>query len=224
MESVDPVNLASVNKSFSKPGDYAGVLERLARRNVYGITSFIFGLDNDSRGVAGRTLGEIRRWPPGLPVFGQITPFPGTPLYDRLKAEGRLTRPEHWLEFSAFRMAHTPLRMSVEEVQEEVRKAWVESYSPATTAGALERLKNEPLPYRISHFAARLFFRGIYLPQRGVWAWLRLLFAHRRALAGLIADAFRRRGGGRLEFETGPKGASSPRSASPESGPAVSAR
>jgi hypothetical protein len=44
-----------------------------------------------------------------LPVFGQITPFPATPLYDRLAREGRLTRPKHWLEFAPFRMAHTPL-------------------------------------------------------------------------------------------------------------------
>ncbi len=60
MESLDAANLASVNKSFNKPADYAGVLEALARRHVYAITSFIFGLDNDTAGVAGRTLAEIR--------------------------------------------------------------------------------------------------------------------------------------------------------------------
>jgi radical SAM superfamily enzyme YgiQ (UPF0313 family) len=92
MESLDPANLASVNKSFNKPADYARVLQALARRHVYAITSFIFGLDNDTPGVAERTLSEMRAWPPGLPVFGQITPFPATPLYERLKKEGRLTR------------------------------------------------------------------------------------------------------------------------------------
>ena len=70
MESLDPANLKDVNKSFNKPSEYGAVLERLARRNVYAITSFIFGLDNDSTGVAGRTLAEIAKWPPGLPVFG----------------------------------------------------------------------------------------------------------------------------------------------------------
>jgi len=45
MESLDPANLASVNKSFNKPSEYAGVLQKLAQRNVYAITSFIFGLD-----------------------------------------------------------------------------------------------------------------------------------------------------------------------------------
>src|SRR4029079_9896430 len=41
MESLDNANLASVNKSFNKPGEYASVLRQLAQRNVYAITSFI---------------------------------------------------------------------------------------------------------------------------------------------------------------------------------------
>src|SRR4051794_8422681 len=120
MESLDPANLKMVNKSFNKPSEYAGVLRELANRNVYAITSFIFGLDNDTEGVAERTLEQMREWPPVLPVFGQITPFPATPLYERLEREGRLTRPKHWLEFAPFRMAHTPLKMTIPQVQDEV--------------------------------------------------------------------------------------------------------
>src|SRR5689334_8697778 len=112
MESIDPTNLASVNKGFNKPGEYATVLERLAKRNIYAITSFIFGMDNDTPGVAERTLQQIRTWPPGLPVFGLLTPLPATPLYQRLERDGRLTRPKHWQEFQPFAMAHTPLKMS----------------------------------------------------------------------------------------------------------------
>jgi radical SAM superfamily enzyme YgiQ (UPF0313 family) len=81
MESLDPANLKDVNKSFNKPSEYNAVLARLAKRNVYAITSFIFGLDNDTPGVAERTLAQIREWPPGLPVFGQLTPFPSTPTH-----------------------------------------------------------------------------------------------------------------------------------------------
>src|SRR5437763_8794859 len=59
MESIDPVNLADVNKSFNKPREYAAVLNRLAQRGVYALTSFIFGLDNDTPGVADRTFQAI---------------------------------------------------------------------------------------------------------------------------------------------------------------------
>ena len=50
MESIDPTNLADVNKGFNKPGEYAAVLDRLAQRGIYAVTSFIFGMDNDTTG------------------------------------------------------------------------------------------------------------------------------------------------------------------------------
>lgn len=211
MESLDPLNLATVNKNFSKPADYAAALQRLAQRNVYAITSFIFGLDHDAPGVAGRTLGQMAGWPPGLPVFGQITPYPATPLYERLEREGRLTRPKHWLDFAAFHMAHTPLRMSCDEVQAEVRYAWSHAYSPAATRRAMELLKNEPTAYKISHLIARLFFRGIFFPQKSAWGWLKLAFQNRTAILAVLRESFsgwNGTGGGRklTELEVEPAG------------------
>src|SRR5215213_3452490 len=180
MESIDPANMADVNKNFSKPGEYGAVLERLARRNVYAITSFIFGMDNDTAGVADRTVGEIEGWPPGLPVFGQLTPFPATPLYDRLEKAGRLARPQHWLDFAPFVMAHAPLKMTIQEARAEVNKAWSESYSPERNELALEYLKDQHVKYQIIHLVSRLFFRGIYFPQMSKRAWLKLLAQNRK--------------------------------------------
>jgi radical SAM superfamily enzyme YgiQ (UPF0313 family) len=190
MESLDPANLADMHKDFSRPEDYAAVLERLAQRNVYSITSFIFGLDNDTPGVAGRTLRQMQDWPPGLPVFGQITPYPATPLYGRLEKEGRLTRPKHWLDFAPFHMAHTPRKMTCEDVQAEVRYAWTNAYSPEATRRALHWLAPKPAPYKISHLAARLFFRNIYFPQKSTWGWLKLLFQNRSAIVRVIRESF----------------------------------
>jgi radical SAM superfamily enzyme YgiQ (UPF0313 family) len=192
MESLDPANLASVNKSFNKPADYGAVLQSLARRHIYAITSFIFGLDNDTPGVAERTLAEMRAWPPGLPVFGQITPFPATPLYERLQKEGRLTRPKHWLEFAPFQMAHTPLKITISGVQDEVRYAWANSYSPAAIERAIESIADEPAAYKISHLMSRLFFRGIYFSQKGAWNWFKLAVQNRRAISRVIKDSFSR--------------------------------
>src|SRR5260370_5627626 len=120
MESIDPTNLAGVNKGFNKPGEYAAVLERLAQRNVYAITSFIFGMDNDTPGVGERTLEAIRTWPPGLPIFGLLTPLPATPLYKRPAATGPLTRTKHSQEIIPFVMAHTPPKMAIAQPPAEV--------------------------------------------------------------------------------------------------------
>lgn len=188
MESIDPVNLADVSKGFNKPNEYAGVLQRLADRNIYAITSFIFGMDNDTVGVAERTIQQIDSWPPGLPVFGVLTPFPSTPLYKRLAVAGRLTRPKHWLEFAPFQMAHTPLKMTIPEVQLEVTKAWTQSYSPKRISEAIDSISDKTVEARVVHFIARLFFRGIYFPQMTWKDWVRLVAQNRKTIYDLVTE------------------------------------
>jgi radical SAM superfamily enzyme YgiQ (UPF0313 family) len=189
MESVDPANLKDMNKGFNKPGEYAAVLERLAKRNVYAITSFIFGMDNDTTGVAERTLEQVRTWPPGLPIFGLLTPLPGTPLYKRLQTSDRLTRPKHWQEFIPFAMAHTPLKMTIEEAHDEVKYGWAHCYSPDALALAVESLDDQPLGYRVNIFLARLCFRGIYFPMLGKFAWLKVIAQNRKTIFVLVKEA-----------------------------------
>jgi radical SAM superfamily enzyme YgiQ (UPF0313 family) len=186
LESIDPENLKSVAKGFNKPAEYASVLERLARHGIYAITSFIFGMDGDTTGAADRTLEQIRSWPPGLPVFGLLTPYPATPLYDKLAEAGRLTRPKHWLDFQPFAMAHTPLGLSADQAEAEVRHAWRASYSPAAITSAMKWLEKKPLSDRIIHLCVRLAFRGIYFPQMKKRQWARLLFSNRRSIFHLV--------------------------------------
>src|SRR6185503_7705743 len=154
----------------------------------HAITSFIFGMDNDTPGTAERTLEQIRSWPAGLPVFGTLTPFPSTPLYKRLQVAGRLTRPKHWLDFKPFQMAHTPLKMSIEQTQTEVTYAWANSYDPASIANAVNSSSDEPIAYRIGILIARLCFRGIYFPQMGRWAWTKVIVQNRRTIYSLAKE------------------------------------
>jgi len=188
LESIDDENLKGVAKGFNKPAEYRGVLERLAQRRVYAITSFIFGMDGDRVGAAERVLDTIEHWPPGLPVYGLLTPYPGTPLYDKLAAAGRLTRPRHWLDFAPFHMAHTPAGMDIEAAQAEVAQAWAGSYDAPAIARALDRLKDQPLPDRIAHLFARLAFRGIYFPQMTWSEWTGVVFDNRRPILGLLRE------------------------------------
>jgi hypothetical protein len=143
----------------------------MADRRVYAITSFIFGMDGDRVGAADKVLDAVRTWPPGLPVYGLLTPYPGTPLYDKLASAGRLTRPRHWMDFAPFHMAHTPAGMDIETAHAEVAHAWRESYDASAIAGAIERLRDKPFPDRIIHLFARLAFRGIYFPQMSWTEW-----------------------------------------------------
>jgi len=191
MESIDPANMADVNKTFSKPANYKAVLDGLQRRNIFAITSFIFGMDNDTVGVSDRTVDEIESWSPGLPVFGQLTPFPATPLYTRLEKSGRLKRPKHWLDFAPFVMAHDPLKMTIDEAKAETFNAWARSYSPERNWEAINSIKDVPIETRISHLVARLFFRGIYFPQMNRRAWVKLLLENRKTIFSLTREGLK---------------------------------
>ena len=70
-------------------------------------------------------------------------------------------------------MAHTPLKMTVEEAHAEVKYGWAHSYSPEALAQAVASLDHERLGYRVNIFLARLCFRGIYFPMLGKLSWLR---------------------------------------------------
>jgi len=193
LESIDPANLKSMRKGFNKPEEYKEILEQLARHGVYAITSFIFGTDGDRPGVAKRTLDIIRSWPPGLPVFGLLTPYPATPLYERLALVGRLTRPKHWLEFKPFSMGFSPIGISSEQAEAEVREAWESSYTPAANASATRWLESRPFPDRVIHMLSRLAFRGIYFPQMRRRDWIRILFQNRSSILRVIAQALKMR-------------------------------
>jgi len=168
------------------------VLERLAKRNIYAITSFIFGMDNDTPGVAERSLQQVRTWPPGLPVFGLLTPLPATPLYKRLESAGRLTRPRHWLDFVPFTMAHTPLKMTIEEAHAELNYGWAHSYSPEALAEAVAALDDQHVGDRFNIFLARLCFRGIYFPMLRKSSWLWVVVENRRTILRLLREGVSR--------------------------------
>ena len=87
-------------------------------------------------------------------------------------------------------MAHTPLKMTIAEAHAEVRAGWARSYSSEAIAQAVDSLKDQPLGYRINIFIARVCFRGIYFPQMGPLAWLKLIYHNRRTISNLVREGF----------------------------------
>jgi len=72
----------------------------------------------------------------------------------------------------------------------------------------VDAIADEPVPYKISHLVARLCFRGIYFPQRGALAWLKVLLENRSAIFRIIHGSFKNWCGSaaegvRLEFDAG---------------------
>ena len=86
-------------------------------------------------------------------------------------------------------MAHTPLKMTIEEAHAEVNYGWSQSYSPEALAAAVESLDDQPLGYRVNIFLARLCFRGIYFPMLGKMAWVKMIMQNRKTIFRLVTEA-----------------------------------
>jgi hypothetical protein len=87
-------------------------------------------------------------------------------------------------------MAHTPLKMTMAQAHAEVKYGWVSSYSAEAIEKAVDSLDHKPLGYRINIFIARVCFRGIYFPQMGLLAWMKLISQNRNTIFNLVSEAF----------------------------------
>lgn len=131
-ESLNPANLTAMNKTFNTAkGGFEKALANLRRHRIRVYGTFIFGYDGDSEESFRPTVEFAQRHGFYIAAFNHLTPFPGTPLYQRLEAEGRLLYESWWLDdqYSYNRIPFQPRGMSPEALQRECLGARREFYS-----------------------------------------------------------------------------------------------
>ena len=90
IESINPQTLDGMNKRFNKAGKYEELLANLRRRGISFSLNFIFGWDGETESAFAATLDFLARQKVPAAYFNILTPVKGTPLYDCLRAEGRI--------------------------------------------------------------------------------------------------------------------------------------
>jgi radical SAM superfamily enzyme YgiQ (UPF0313 family) len=90
MESINPDTLAGLNKTFNKTNRYDEMLAGLRRRGISYSLNFIFGWDGETESAFAATLKFLQEHKAPVAYFNILTPVKGTPLYDRIRSEGRI--------------------------------------------------------------------------------------------------------------------------------------
>jgi radical SAM superfamily enzyme YgiQ (UPF0313 family) len=119
-ESLDPANLAAMNKDFNlMKGGYEVALANLRRHGIRLYGTFVFGYDGDTPQSFARTVEFARDHGFYIAAFNHLTPFPGTALYQRLEQEQRLLYEAWWTDpaYSYNVVPFTPRGMSAEDVE-----------------------------------------------------------------------------------------------------------
>ncbi len=102
-ESLIKENLKQMGKPWNRvSGDYKEVVERFHQRGIAVYGTFVFGYDFDDITAIQAATNFAKQAKLDIANFNPLTPTPGSPLYDRLRKEGRLIMDEWWLD-PAFR-------------------------------------------------------------------------------------------------------------------------
>jgi radical SAM superfamily enzyme YgiQ (UPF0313 family) len=120
---------------------YRRAIDALQGRGVSVDGCFIVGLDQDTPDI----FEEIERFVTSSGLMEVqvtvLTPFPGTALYRRLRAEGRLLRESDWTRCTLFDVNFVPKRMSVETLEQGLEYLMGALYSPEATRARRRRYR-----------------------------------------------------------------------------------
>ena len=114
-ESLENDNIAAAHKKSPRTEDYARRVEILHRHGIQVNGSFVLGFDYDRPDVFENTAAWIERNRLECATFHILTPYPGTPLFAQMEAEGRLLHKD-WSWYDTGHVVFRPKHMTVNEL------------------------------------------------------------------------------------------------------------
>jgi len=115
-ESISQETINKLDKKSNKVEDYASSIKKIHEHGMSVIGAFIFGFDTDTKNVFDNTADMIYDLNIDITELTILTPYPGTPLFDRLDREGRILTKD-WSKYTEKNnVVFMPKNMTPEEL------------------------------------------------------------------------------------------------------------
>jgi radical SAM superfamily enzyme YgiQ (UPF0313 family) len=157
-ESLNPANLAAMHKPVNgETARYDQALGRLRRHGISVYGTFVFGYDADTQESFAESLEFAVRQQLFFAAFNHLLPFPGTPLYARLRAEERLLHERWWLDpgYRYGEVAFRPAGFSAEALSASCNECRRRFYRWSSVMKRAEFQANLSTPFRAVTFFAQ---------------------------------------------------------------------
>lgn len=133
------LHLNEANKRFNRVEEYTRITQRIHSYGIAVQAGIAFGFDSDTPGIFAETLDFLEDVGGQNATFNILTPFPGTQLFKRLEAEGRILTYD-WDKYNSREdVVYQPKEMSREELLEGYRYVNQRFYSLPSIARRLAR-------------------------------------------------------------------------------------
>lgn len=135
-EVIDQLEEANKNTNI-KIGieNFDKVYNKLHSYGIAVLGAFIFGLDSDTPASLENRTKYILESDIDAMQASILTPLPGTPLFERMKKDGRLIYenfPDDWAHYDFVEVVYKPKSMSPEELSKKVDETWYKLYNKKT--------------------------------------------------------------------------------------------
>lgn len=130
-ESMTDSGLNRYRKSLKSIQENVDAIKRLQDNNILTMASLIFGLDNDTEEVFDAANEFLVRSKTAFFQSCIVTPYPGTPVFERLKSEGRILT-DDWSKYDATKVVIKPTNFTPEFLLESANKLQEEIYSTSS--------------------------------------------------------------------------------------------
>jgi radical SAM superfamily enzyme YgiQ (UPF0313 family) len=141
-ESICDSSLGDIRKRFNDPTLYRALISDLHALGISIQGCFVFGHDHDTKDVFDETVQFTIDAAIDLPRFAILTPFPGTPLHQRLDREGRILT-KNWELYDGQHVVYRPASMTPRELQQGHEQAWRDVYSYGSIARRLAKSRTQ---------------------------------------------------------------------------------
>jgi len=120
-ESVNQESINEIGKITNKVDEYISAVKKI---HDYGITvdgTFVFGFDHDTPDIFDKTYDFVQKSEIDRFLSMILTPYPGTPLFERLEREGRILT-KNWDKYNMEDVVFKPKNMTPEELYYKSRE------------------------------------------------------------------------------------------------------
>jgi len=177
-ESINEKALAEVGKRQNQVDTYNRLIAEIHRRGIMVNASLVFGLDHDDASMFRATMDWLVENKVETMTGHIMTPYPGTVLYHRLLAQGRIIDWDY-SHYNTANVVYRPMLLSPEELREGYLWMYKEFYSFRNIFRRMPDSRRQRVPYLLFNLAYRKFGKATAVLARiGLLGWLGRVARH----------------------------------------------
>ncbi|HEY0058487.1 MAG TPA: radical SAM protein [Flavisolibacter sp.] len=163
IESFGVESLIDANKKQNKIANYKDAVQAIRKRGIAVMAGFIAGFDHDDEESIISMADQLMEIGIDVPFLSIMTPFRGTPIYSKLKVEGRIMEERSWSFYNGYNVAFKPRRIDEHQLLQAHRVLWKKSFSPMHS---FKRIARGLFTLRWGAMLLSLFMNSFYCYKR----------------------------------------------------------